>query len=47
MENLVNLITNGAETFTPQVMVSLIVFCLVLETIGAIAGTLAKAGGRL
>lgn len=46
MENLVNLITNGSTEFTPQVMVGLIAFCLVLETIGSIAGNLVRFGGR-
>lgn len=46
MENLVNLITNGSTEFTPQVMIGLIAFCLVLETIGSIAGTLVRFGGR-
>ena len=46
MENMVELIVNGAEGFTPEVLVRLMVFCLVLECIGSIANSIFRAGGR-
>lgn len=44
MENIINFITNGSSEFTPQVVVGLIVFCLILECIGAIAYNILKTG---
>ena len=44
MDNIIDFITNGSTEFTPQVLVSLIVFCLILECIGAIAYNILKTG---
>lgn len=44
MESMVNLICNGSTEFTPEVLVSLLVFCLVLDCIGSIAGSIFKVG---
>jgi hypothetical protein len=46
MENIVSLLTNGATEFTPEVLVSLIVFVLVLECIGSIAYSILSVGRR-
>lgn len=44
MENLIQFIVGDATTFTPACMVSLIVFCVVLECIGSIAYNILKTG---
>ena len=46
METVVDLICNGSVDFTPQVLVSLILFTLVLECIGSIAYSVLSMGGR-
>lgn len=46
MESMVNLICNGSEEFTPEVLVSLLVFCLILDCIGSIAGSVLSVGRR-
>ena len=46
MQGMIDLICNGATEFTPQVLVSLIVFVLVLECIGSIAYSVLKVGRR-
>lgn len=46
MQTLINFITNGSAEFTPQVMVGLIVFVLILDglcmLIGSITGGIRK-----
>lgn len=44
MENMINYICNGSNEFTPVVVVGLIVFTLVLETISSIASNCLKLG---
>lgn len=44
MENIINYICNGSNEFTPQVVVGLIVFTLVLECISSIASNCLKVG---
>lgn len=44
MENIINYICNGSIEFTPAVVVGLIVFCLVLESISSIAANCLKVG---
>ena len=44
MENIINYICNGSNEFTPAVVVGLIVFCLVLESISSIAANCLKVG---
>ena len=44
MENIINFITNGSTEYTPQVIVALIVFCLILESIGTIVYNILKIG---
>lgn len=46
MENMVDLILNGATEFTPEVIVRLIVFVLVLECIGSVAYSVLSVGRR-
>ena len=44
MENIINFITNGTTEYTPQVVIGLIVFCLVIESIGSIVYNILKIG---
>lgn len=44
MENIINYICNGSNEFTPEVIVGLIVFTLVLETISSIVSNCLKLG---
>lgn len=44
MDNIINFITNGSAEFTPQVIVGLIVFCLIIESIGSIVYNILKIG---
>lgn len=44
MENIINYICNGSNEFTPAVVVGLIVFCFVLESISSIAANCLKVG---
>ena len=44
MENIINYICNGSNEFTPAVVVGLIVFCMVLESISSIAANCLKVG---
>lgn len=46
MENMLDFILNGATEFTPEVIVRLIVFVLVMECIGSIAYSLTSVGRR-
>lgn len=46
MQSMVDLICNGATEFTPEVLVSLIVFVLTLECIGSIAYAVLSVGRR-
>lgn len=41
MENLINELTFGSEAFTPAVMVSLIVFCVLFEGFCSLIGNIA------
>lgn len=38
MNNLIMYITGGAETFTPSVMVGLIVFCILCDALFSLVG---------
>ena len=44
MQNMINLICNGSNEFTPEVVVGLLVFCMVLECISSIASSCLKVG---
>lgn len=46
MENMVDFILNGANEFTPEVFVRLIMFVLMLECISSIAYSLTSVGRR-
>lgn len=46
MQNMVDLILNGATDYSPAVVVSLIVFVLTLECIGSIAHSILSVGRR-
>lgn len=46
MQGMIDLICQGATEFTPQVLVGLIIFVLVLECIGSIAYSILKVGRR-
>ena len=46
MQVIIDMITNGAAEFTPQVVVGLIVFSLVLDCIGSIARSILSVGRR-
>lgn len=46
MDNMVNLIVAGAESFTPEVLVRLIVFVLTLDCIASIAHSILSVGRR-
>lgn len=43
MENMVQLIVNGATQFTPEVLVRLFVFVLVLDMLGTVVSSLFKS----
>lgn len=40
MNDLIYFITGGADTFTPAVMVGLIVFCLILDSLSLLVSTI-------
>lgn len=44
MENIINYICNGSNEFTPEVVIGLIVFTMVLECISSIASNCLKLG---
>lgn len=46
MNDLIQYITGGAETFTPSVMVGLIVFLCILDSITALVGSVIKGVRR-
>ena len=46
MQAIIDMICNGSTEFTPQVVVGLIVFCLVLDCIGSIARSILSVGKR-
>ena len=46
MQSMVDLICNGATEFTPEMVVSLVVFVLTLECIGSIAYAVLSVGRR-
>lgn len=46
MQAMVDLICNGATEFTPEVLVSLVVFVLTLECIGSVAYSICSIGRR-
>lgn len=46
MDSMIQLITGGVNEWTPSVMVGLIIFCLVLETISSVAFQITSVGRR-
>ena len=44
MENIIQFITNGSTEFTPQILIGLVVFCLIIECIGSVAYNILKVG---
>ena len=44
MENIINYICNGSNEFTPEVVIGLIVFTMVLECISSMASNCLKLG---
>lgn len=46
MNDLINYITQGADTFTPSVMVGLIVFCCILDSLCYLVGAFVKGVKR-
>lgn len=46
MQNMIDLICNGSNEFTPDVVVGLLVFCMVLECISSMASSCFKVGRR-
>lgn len=46
MQNMIDFICNGATEFTPELVVSLLVFTLTLECIGSIAYSAFSVGRR-
>lgn len=44
MENIINYICNGSNAFTPEVVIGLIVFTMVLECISSMASNCLKLG---
>ncbi len=45
MDNMVDLIVNGATGYTPDVLIRLFVFILVLDMLSAVISAMFKAGG--
>jgi len=46
MENMIDFILNGSNEFTPESMLRLIIFVLVMECIGSVAYSLTSVGRR-
>ncbi len=46
MQAIIEMICNGSTEFTPQVVVGLIVFSLILDCIGSIAHSILSVGRR-
>ena len=46
MQGMVDLIVSGATGFTPELLVRLIVFVMILDCIGSIAHSILKVGRR-
>lgn len=46
MNDIIQFITNGSKEFTPDVLVGLIVFCIIFDSLMMIIGNLAKGGKR-
>lgn len=46
MQTMIDFICNGSAEFTPQVVVGLIVFSLMLDCIGSIAHSIMSVGRR-
>lgn len=45
MESMVNLIVGGANGYSPDVLVRLFVFVLLLDMLGSVISAMFKAGG--
>lgn len=46
MENLINYVTGGSETFTPSVIVGLIVFTMITESLCMLIGSVLRGVKR-
>lgn len=46
MNDLINFITCGAETFTPTVMVGLIVFCLIMDSLALLVSSVLEVSRK-
>lgn len=42
MNDIINFITNGSTEFTPDVVVGLIVFCMIFDSLMMVIGNLVK-----
>lgn len=42
MNDIINFITNGSTEFTPAVIVGLIVFCMIFDSLMMVIGNLVK-----
>ncbi len=42
MNDLINFITQGSETFTPSVIVGIIVFCMIFDSLMMVLGNAIK-----
>ena len=42
MNDIINFITNGSTEFTPDVIVGLIVFCMIFDSLMMVIGNLVK-----
>ncbi len=46
MNDLINFITGGADTFTPAVMVGLIVFCLIMDSLALLVSSVLEVSRK-
>lgn len=46
MQTMIDFICNGAMEFTPQVLVGLVIFSLMLDCLGSIAHSIMSVGRR-
>lgn len=44
MQNIINLITNGVNEFTPSTIIGIIIFVMILDCLGSIAGNVLRVG---